>query len=77
MDKHNVLAFQGRETGADPLTELLRTGAQELVRRAVETELTEVLAQYADRRRADGTAGLEKDRWVYVWADGVVRHEAL
>jgi hypothetical protein len=45
MDKNNVLAFQGREASSDPLTELLRTGAQALVRRAVEAELTEVMAQ--------------------------------
>ncbi len=56
MDKHTGLAFRGREAGSDPLTELLRIGAQELVSRAVEAELAEVLAQYADCRTADGKA---------------------
>ncbi len=64
MDKNNVLAFQGREASSDPLTELLRTGAQELVRRAVEAELTEVLAQYVDRRTADGKAGVVRNGYL-------------
>ena len=36
MGKSNVFEFQGRGTSVDPLTELLRTGAQQLIRQAVE-----------------------------------------
>ena len=60
----NVLAFQGREAGSDPLTDLLRTGAQELVRQAVEVELTEVMARYVNRRTADGKAGVVRNGYL-------------
>ncbi len=53
MSKNNVVGFQGRESSADPLTELLRTGAQDLICRAVEAELQELLAQHSDCRTAD------------------------
>ena len=44
MRKNNVLEFQGRELSLDPLTELLRKGAQDLIGHAVELELAELLA---------------------------------
>ena len=34
MRKNNVLEFQGREARLDPLTELLRKGAQDLIGQA-------------------------------------------
>ena len=37
MRKNNVLEFQGREARLDPLTELLRKGAQDLIGQAVES----------------------------------------
>ena len=61
MSKNNVVGFQGRESSADPLTELLRTGAQDLVCRAVEAELQELLAQYSDCRTAEGKAGVVRN----------------
>ena len=36
MKKNNVLEFAGRDTISDPLTELLRSGAQQLINQAVE-----------------------------------------
>ncbi|SHI14032.1 hypothetical protein SAMN02745124_04310, partial [Desulfofustis glycolicus DSM 9705] len=38
----------------DPLTELLRTGARQLIGEAVEAELQELLQQYADLRNKNG-----------------------
>ena len=32
MGKSNVIEFQGREGRSDPLTELLRAGAEQLIR---------------------------------------------
>jgi hypothetical protein len=56
MRKNNVLEFQGREARLDPLTELLRKGAQELIGQAVESELAELLVQYSDCRTSEGKA---------------------
>lgn len=39
---------------ADPLTEVLRQGAKELIRKAVEAELSEMLSAYSDVRLLDG-----------------------
>jgi hypothetical protein len=58
MDKSNVVGFEGREANADPLTEMLRAGAQQLIRQAVEVELQELLEQQSERRTADGKAGV-------------------
>jgi hypothetical protein len=35
MGDDNVVEFQGREASSDPLTELLKAGAQQLIRQAV------------------------------------------
>ena len=56
MTKNNVLDFAGREAISDPLTALLRSGAQQLINRAVEAELQELLSQYSERRTEDGRA---------------------
>ena len=50
MSKSNVIGPEGRETIADPVTELLRVGAQQLIQHAVEAELEELQAQHCDRR---------------------------
>ena len=41
MSKNNVVKLTGRDAIIDPLTELLRTGAERLVYQAVEAELLE------------------------------------
>jgi transposase-like protein len=50
MSKDNVVAFQSPEGVEDPLTELLRIGAKRLIQQAIEAELAEVLARYAEQR---------------------------
>jgi transposase-like protein len=45
----------------DALTELLREGAQRLLRQAVQAELEEFLAAHADRRDEDGRAGVVRN----------------
>ena len=56
MKQNNVLEFTGREAISDPLTALLRSGAQQLINQTVEAELQELLSQYSDRRTEAGNA---------------------
>jgi transposase-like protein len=64
MVKDNVVEFRGREAGGDLLTELLRAGAQKLICQAVEGELEELLARHAERRTADGHAGVVRNGYL-------------
>ncbi len=61
MSKSNIIELTGRDTIIDPLTELLRTGAERLIYQAVEAELHEVLAEHSERRRVDGKAGVVRN----------------
>ena len=49
MKENNVVEFAGRESFSDSLTELLRTGARQLIEQAVEVELTEFMEQFSGR----------------------------
>lgn len=44
MTKSNVIDLEGRESSTDALTELLRTGARQLLQQAIEAELQELLS---------------------------------
>ena len=46
MGKDSVVEFRAPEAIEDPLTELLRAGARQLIQQAIEAELAELLAQY-------------------------------
>jgi transposase-like protein len=61
MSKNNVIGMAGREAGDDPLTELLRAGAERLIYQAVEAELEALLAEHTDRRTEDGKAGVVRN----------------
>jgi putative transposase len=39
MSKSTVIELSGRDESRDPLTEMLRVGAQQLIQQAVEAEL--------------------------------------
>ena len=54
MRKSNVLEHQGQEQGVDPLTELLRSGAKQLISRAVDSELQGLLSGYSEQKTEDG-----------------------
>jgi hypothetical protein len=43
MSKGNVIELEGRAGITDPLTELLRTGARQLLQQAIEAEVQELL----------------------------------
>jgi len=61
MSKSTVIELSGRDESRDPLTEMLRVGAQQLIQQAVEAELQDLLAQYAQLRTAAGTAGVVRN----------------
>jgi len=50
MSKNNVVKLAGRDTISDPLTELLRTGTEQLICQAVEADLLALLAKHSERR---------------------------
>ena len=58
MDKSNVVALLGRAGSADPLSELFREGARELIQKAVEAELAEYLQSFGSRRLEDGRSAV-------------------
>ena len=61
MAKNNVIELAGRDTIVDPLTDLLRAGAEKLIYQAVEAELQEQLVRYSDRRTGTGLAGVVRN----------------
>lgn len=64
MGKSNAIEFAGLETSVDPLTELLKSGARQLIEQAVEAELQELLAGVAGRRLADGRAEVVRNGYL-------------
>ena|GEM_PF-2419062 len=55
MSNSTLQAVTQPDTGAtDPLHELLRKGARDLIAKAVEAELSTFLEQYADKTLEDG-----------------------
>ena len=61
MSKSNVVDFASREEIGDPLTELLRQGARDLIQQAVEAELSAFMATFGDRRLDDGRAAVVRN----------------
>jgi putative transposase len=61
MSKNNVVEFAGREEISDPLTEMLRRGARELIQKAVEAELSEFMEGFSDRRLEDRRAAVVRN----------------
>lgn len=61
MKKDKVVAFQKPEQAKDLLTELLRTGAQELITRAVKVEFEEFLSLYEDAVDGDGRSAVVRN----------------
>lgn len=52
------------EKFVDPLTELLRHGARDLIRKAVETELEAMLSEYADLKLIDGRQAVVRNGYL-------------
>lgn len=64
MKKSNVIDLGGREGSRDPLTELLRSGARQLIQQAVDAELQELLSSHSERRLEDGRAGVVRNGYL-------------
>jgi len=64
MSKSNVIDLAGRDESQDPLTDMLRAGAQQLIQQAVEAELQHLLAQHTDNRTTAGTAGVVRNGYL-------------
>jgi putative transposase len=54
MSKDNAISLENPEGDADVLTSLLRSGARELITKAVQSELAEFLSQYQDMTDSKG-----------------------
>ncbi len=63
MGKNSILEFDNKESVSDVLNELLRDGAQQLIRQAVETELSEYLSQH-QRIADDGRLALVRNGYL-------------
>ena len=61
MDENTIIEFTGRDAISDPLTEMLRKGARELLQAAVESELQEFMAQFSERRTSEGRAAVVRN----------------
>jgi transposase-like protein len=61
MQDDNVISLKAPEGLLDPLTELVRQGARELIHQAIEAELAELLKQYADQRDEAGRPGVVRN----------------
>ena len=54
MENHNVYSIPNHDNFDDPLTELLREGAKNLITAAVEHELSEFMEQFQGQKTANG-----------------------
>ena len=61
MSEDTVVRFGKPESGRDALTEVLREGAQQLLKQAVESELEEFLGEHVDRRDERGRAAVVRN----------------
>lgn len=61
MGKSNVIGLEGRAGSIDPLTELLRSGARQLLEQAIEAEVQVLLAAHSNRTLEDGRAGVVRN----------------
>jgi putative transposase len=64
MKENNVVELSGRVDGSDALTAMLRSGAQELIRQAVDAELQELLASHATRVTDVGRAAVVRNGYL-------------
>ena len=64
MKESNVVELSGRAEASDPLSALLRSGAQALIRQAVDAELQALLSAHADRKMDDGRAGVVRNGYL-------------
>lgn len=64
MSKDNVFEFRAPEGIEDPLTELLRQGARQLIQQAIEAELKELLDQHAGSQDDQGRCAVVRNGYL-------------
>jgi putative transposase len=65
MQEYTTIPFPHPQlTAADPLTEVLRQGAQRLLAQAIEVEVAMLLAQYAHRHDAEGRQAIVRNGYL-------------
>lgn len=64
MNDDSVVRFSRPDAVSDPLTELLREGAQRLIQQAVEAELCELLAEYAGETDSEGRSAVVRNGYL-------------
>ena len=65
MQEHTAIPFPHPQlTAEDPLTEVLRQGAQRLLAQAIEAEVAVLLAQYADRHDTQGRQAVVRNGYL-------------
>ena len=68
MVKDNVFELDRREEIVDPLNDLLREGAQQLLQRAIEVKVQDLLGAYSNSRTADRRAAVVRSGYLPDWA---------
>ena len=61
MEENTIVEFTGRDRLSDPLNDLLKKGAEQLLSAAIEIEVETLLARFEDRRTAEGRAGVVRN----------------
>ncbi len=61
MSNNNVIEISDRDTITDALTDMLKTGAQQLIQQAVQVELVGFMEQYTDRLTDEGKAAVVRN----------------
>lgn len=61
MSKSNIVELSGREEFTDKLTELVRTGARQIIQQAIEAELAEFMEQFSGRLLDNGKAAVVRN----------------
>ncbi len=64
MSKHNIFEIKDRGTITDALTEMLQTGAQQLIHRAVQVELEELIEFHSGNLTEDGKAAVVRNGYL-------------
>lgn len=64
MSKSSVVGLPGPVGSEDALTELLRSGARQLIHQAVQAELQQLLAEHAERRTEAGQAAVVRNGYL-------------
>jgi transposase-like protein len=64
MKKNNVIELKGRDALTDPVSELLISGARQLIKQAIEAELQGFMGQYSDQQTEDGKAAVVRNGYL-------------